>query len=95
MDIEEYLDKAENPLAIVSDLIEDFCGEYEENPLEIAHQNNRAKIEDLDYIEADDLLIDTLCSADLYIYNIYKGREKYAGNKEAASESSSRVSDCD
>lgn len=95
MNIEEYLNNAENPIAIVSDLIEDFCSEYEENPLEIAHQNNRVKIEDLDYIEADDLLIDTLCSSDLYIYNYYKEREKYAGSKEAASESSSRVSDCD
>ena len=76
MNIEEYLNNAENPIAIVSDLIEDFCREYEENPLSIAHAHNREKIEDLDYMEADDLLIDTLCSADLYIYNTYKGREK-------------------
>ena len=74
MNIEKYLEDAVNPLEIVSDLIEDFCSEYEENPLSIAHQSNRAKIEDLDYIEADDLLIDTLCSADLYIYNYYIGR---------------------
>lgn len=58
MNIEEYLNHAENPVAIVSDLIEDFCREYEENPLLIAHQNNREKIEDLDYIEADPSLLD-------------------------------------
>jgi hypothetical protein len=74
MNIEEYLNHAENPVAIVSDLIEDFCREYEENPLLIAHTNNMVKIEDLDYIEPDDLLIDMLQSADLYIYNTYKGR---------------------
>lgn len=77
MNIEQYLNEAVNPLAIVSDLIEDFCSEYEENPLSVAHDNNRKKIGDLDYIEADDLLIDTLCSADLYIYNYYKERAKH------------------
>lgn len=76
MNIEEYLNNAVNPLALVSDLIEDFCAEYEENPLTVAHDHNRKKIEDLDYIEADDLLIDTLCSADLYIYNAYRRLEK-------------------
>lgn len=75
MNIEEYLNNATDPVQIVSDLIEDFCREYEENPLRIAHQNNRVKIEDLDYLDADDLLIDTLDSADLYIYNTYKGRK--------------------
>lgn len=95
MNIEEYLNNVTDPLQIVSDLIEDFCIEYEEEPVSVAHDNNGKKIRELDYLEPDDLLIDMLQSADLYIYNYYKEREKYAGNKEAASESSSRVSDCD
>jgi hypothetical protein len=78
MNIEEYLNNAENPVSIVSDLIEDFCIEYEEEPLSVAHENNSKKIQELDYLEPDDLLIDMLQSADLYIYNTYKEREKYA-----------------
>lgn len=79
MKIEEYLNNAVNPLAIVSDLIEDFCTEYEEEPLSIAHENNNKKIADLEYIEPDDydMLIDMLRSADLYIYNRYRRLEKH------------------
>ena len=77
MNIEQYLNEAVNPLAIVSDLIEDFCREYEENPLSVAHENNNKKIRELDYLEPDDLLIDMLQSADLYIYNYYREREKH------------------
>ena len=85
MNIEEYLKNAENPISIVSDLIEDFCSEYEEEPLSVAHENNSKKIQELDYLEPDYLLIDMLLSADLYIYNTYKEREKYVGSKETAS----------
>lgn len=76
MNIEQYLNEAVNPLAIVSDLIEDFCSEYEENPLTIAHENNNKKIAELDYLEPDDMLIDMLRSADIYIFNTYRRLEK-------------------
>lgn len=75
MNIEKISEEAINPLAIVSDLIEDFCAEYEENPLTIAHENNNKKIAELDYLEPDDMLIDMLRSADIYIYNTYRRLE--------------------
>lgn len=76
MNIEKYLEDAVNPLAIVSDLIEDFCSEYEEEPVSVAHENNNKKLAELDYLEPDDMLIDMLRSADIYIYNTYRRLEK-------------------
>lgn len=72
MNIEKYLEDAVNPLAIVSDLIEDFCTEYEEEPLLTAHVDNLIKIEKLIYLDQDKLLIDMLRSAEMYIYYAYK-----------------------
>lgn len=80
MNIEKYLEDAVNPLEIVSDLIEDFCSEYEEEPVSVAHENNSKKIQELDYLEPDDMLIDMLRSADLYIYNHYIGRVKHGNS---------------
>jgi hypothetical protein len=58
MNIEEYLNHAVDPAAIVSDLIKDLCTEYEENPLTVAYENNMKKFEELQYIEPDDFLLD-------------------------------------
>ena len=75
MNIEEYLNNATDPDQIVSDLIEDICREYEENPLTVAYENNMKKFEELQYIEPDDFLLDMFYDANQYIYNTYKERK--------------------
>lgn len=76
MNIEEYLNHAVDPAAIVSDLIKDLCTEYEENPLTVAYENNMKKFEELQYIEPDDFLLDMFYDANQYIYSTYRKKIK-------------------
>lgn len=82
MNIEEYLNKAVDPAAIVSDLIEEVCREYEENPLTTAYENNMKKFEELQYLEPDDLLTDMFYSANQYIFSSYRRKIKLMSGRE-------------